>query len=112
MEELERQAGPQSRNSSKSPTTATLAKPSVPKKAPKQKRTSSQRRLSGRRPRGQPGHPGATLFQTEHPNHIKTHRPPQCAGCGTADGERHGRLAAPAAGVRPACAAALEVTEP
>ena len=68
VEELERQVRIYNCNSGKLPTTDGLAKPPVPKNEPKRKRTSSQRRPSGRPSGGQPGHPGATLLQ--------------CAGCG------------------------------
>lgn len=74
VEALERHVGLHSRSS---------GKPPVPEKEPKRKRKRGQRRLSGRRSRSQPGHPGATLRQTEHPDHVETHRPSQCAECGT-----------------------------
>ena len=48
VEELERRAGLHSRNSGKPPTTDGLAKLPVPKKELPQKRTSGQRRPSGR----------------------------------------------------------------
>ena len=84
MEELERRAGLHSRDSSKPPTTDGIAKRPVRKKDPPKKRTSSQRRPSGLRSGGQPGHPGATLPQTEHPDHVETHRPSQFTRCGKA----------------------------
>jgi transposase len=47
-------------------------------------RTSSLRRKSGRRVGGQPGHRGATLKQTAHPDRLITHAPETCPGCGSA----------------------------
>lgn len=43
----------------------------------------SLRGWSHHRPGGQPGYPGDTLRQSEHPGHSKIHRPPQCGGCDT-----------------------------
>jgi transposase len=45
------------------------------------KRTKSLRRPSGKRPGGQPGHPGHTLRQTQKPQRVITHRPKQCRHC-------------------------------
>lgn len=45
-------------------------------------RTSSLRRKSGRRPGGQPQHRGATLKQSARPDHLITHAPDACPGCG------------------------------
>ena len=72
VSELEAQAGTNSRNSSKPPSSDGFAKP-----APK-----SLRRPSGRRPGGQAGHEGKTLRQVEIPDEIVVHEPPGCAGCG------------------------------
>jgi transposase len=71
--ELKRQLGQHSRNSSRPPS------PDSPftKPAPK-----SLRRKSGRKPGGQPGHPGSTLALVEHPDERKGHEPGPCAGCG------------------------------
>src|SRR5205085_236583 len=77
--ELERQLATSSRNSSKPPSSDGLDKP-----APK-----SLRGRSGRKPGGQPGHPGRTLRQVERPDEVVVHEPGACAGCGaelTADG--------------------------
>jgi transposase len=71
--ELKRQVGQNSRNSSKPPASdSPFTKP-----APR-----SPRRKSGRRPGGQPGHPGSTLALVDNPNERKRHEPGPCAGCG------------------------------
>jgi len=71
--ELRRQLGQNSQNSSKPPSTdSPFTKP-----APK-----SLRRQSGRKPGGQPGHPGSTLTLVADPNERLRHEPGQCAGCG------------------------------
>ena len=71
--ELRRQLGQNSQNSSKPPSSdSPFAKP-----APK-----SLRRKSGRKPGGQPGHPGSTLALVEDPNERKRHEPGPCTGCG------------------------------
>jgi transposase len=71
--ELRRRLGMDSRNSSKPPSTdSPFSKP-----APK-----SLRRGSGRKPGGQPGHPGSTLRQVDDPDEVITYDPVQCGGCG------------------------------
>ena len=71
--ELRRQLGLDSRNSSKPPSSdSPFTKP-----APK-----SLRRRSGRKPGGQPGHPGSTLTQVADPNERCRYEPGPCAGCG------------------------------
>lgn len=71
--ELKRQLGQSSRNSSRPPSSdSPVAKP-----APK-----SLLRKSGRKPGGQPGHPGATLALVDNPNERKRHEPGPCTGCG------------------------------
>jgi transposase len=71
--DLRRQLGQDSRNSSKPPSSdSPFLKP-----APK-----SLRRKSGRKPGGQPGHPGATLTLLDNPNQRKRHEPGPCTGCG------------------------------
>ena len=71
--ELKRQLGQHSRNSSRPPSSdSPFTKP-----APK-----SLRRRSGRKPGGQPGHPGSTLTLVEDPNERKRHEPGPCCGCG------------------------------
>jgi transposase len=71
--ELETQAGKNSRNSSKPPSSDGLDKP-----APKPK---SLRKKTGRKPGGQGGHPGSTLAQVADPDHEVVHEPGCCAGC-------------------------------
>ena len=72
--ELKRRLGLDSRNSSKPPSTdSPFVKP-----APR-----SLRRKSGRKPGGQPGHPGSTLAQVADPNERLRHEPGPCAGCGS-----------------------------
>jgi transposase len=71
--ELRRQLGLDSRNSSKPPS----SDPPFGKPAPK-----SLRRKSGRKPGGQPGHPGSTLRLVADPNERLRHEPGACAGCG------------------------------
>jgi transposase len=71
--ELRRQLGQNSRNSSRPPSSdSPFVKPS-----PK-----SLRRKSGRKPGGQPGHPGSTLALVANPNERKRHEPGPCGGCG------------------------------
>jgi transposase len=71
--ELKRQLGQNSRNSSKPPSSdSPFTKP-----APK-----SLRRKSGKKPGGQPGHPGSTLTLVNDPNERKRHEPGACSGCG------------------------------
>lgn len=71
--ELRRQLGLNSRNSSKPPSSdSPFVKP-----APK-----SLRRKTGRKPGGQPGHPGSTLALVDDPNERERHEPGSCGGCG------------------------------
>ena len=51
---------------------------------PARKRTHSQRKRSGKPSGGQAGHPGQTLVQVAEPDHIMTHTPETCGGCGQA----------------------------
>jgi transposase len=71
--ELEAQAGKNSRNSSKPPSSDGLDKP-----APKPK---SLRKKAGRKPGGQDGHQGRTLRQVADPDHEVAHEPGCCVGC-------------------------------
>jgi hypothetical protein len=71
--ELKRRLGMDSTNSSKPPSSdSPFSKP-----APK-----SLRRRSGRKPGGQPGHPGSTLALVAHPHERTRHEPGPCTGCG------------------------------
>jgi transposase len=71
--ELRRRLDQDSSNSSKPPSTdSPFAKP-----APK-----SLRRRSGRKPGGQPGHPGSTLSMVADPDEVERHEPRRCGGCG------------------------------
>jgi len=71
VEELERQVGLNSRNSSKPPSSDGLSKPP----------TRSQRRALGRRPGKQPGAAGSALRLVDVADVIHEHRPSVCAGC-------------------------------
>jgi transposase len=73
--ELERRLGLNSGNSGKPPSS------DGPKKPP---RVSSLRAPSGKKPGGQPGHPGKTLRCKAVPDAILAHFPAACAGCGAA----------------------------
>jgi transposase len=42
----------------------------------------SQRKRSGRKPGGQPGHIGRTLRLVDEPDEVKVHAPSHCSGCG------------------------------
>jgi transposase len=72
LNELEARLSKDSHNSGKPPSSDGLGRP-----APR-----SLRQKSGRRPGGQPGHPGTTLCLAEQPDEVVTHGPPTCAGCG------------------------------
>jgi transposase len=72
--ELERQAGLNSGNSGKPPSSDGLKK--------KPARVSSLRERSGQKPGGQKGHPGKTLSRTETPDVTVDHFPETCPGCG------------------------------
>jgi transposase len=74
--ELEARLGQNSTNSSRPPSSDPPAqRPTSPKPAP-----------SGRRPGGQPGHPGQyrALQPPERVTHTVRRVPPACAGCGAA----------------------------
>ncbi len=71
--ELRRQLGQNSQNSSRPPSSdSPFVKP-----APE-----SLRRKGGRKPGGQPGHPGSTLAHVADPNELVRHEPGPCGGCG------------------------------
>lgn len=72
--ELKARLAQNSGNSSKPPssdglTKKFLIKPALPKQA-------------GKKPGGQPGHPGKTLHFVEQPDVVHTHHPTQCQRCG------------------------------
>jgi transposase len=71
--ELRRRLGMDSTNSSKPPSTDSPFTKPVPR---------SLRRGSGRKPGGQPGHPGTTLRQVDDADEVVTHDPAECGGCG------------------------------
>ena len=75
VKELKARLALNSRNSSKPPSTDGLAKP-----APK-----SLRQKSGRRPGGQPGHPGRTLQPVDQPDQVQVHVLGPCP-CGRCNG--------------------------
>lgn len=72
VQELEAQLARNSANSGKPPSSDGLSKPS-----PKSLRTPS-----GRKPGGQPGHPGQTLQRVKPPDHILVHPLEVCPQCG------------------------------
>ena len=74
VEALRGRLAKDSHNSSKPPSSDG---PATPKRVPK-----SLRGTSGRRPGGQPGHPGASLTLVEQPDEVVVHQPSACAGCG------------------------------
>jgi transposase len=71
--ELRRRLGMNSQNSSKPPSSDSPFVKPVPK---------SLRRRTGRKPGGQPGHPGSTLALVDEPNERRRHEPGPCTGCG------------------------------
>jgi transposase len=74
---LERQAGRDSSNPSKPPSSD-----SPYTKKPRKPKGRSLRGRSGRRPGRQPGAPGATLAQVADPDHTVVCAPATCSGCG------------------------------
>jgi transposase len=74
---LERQAGRDSSNSSKPPSSD-----SPYTKKPRKPADRSLRGRSGRKPGKQPGEPGVTLAQVADLDHTSVCAPARCAGCG------------------------------
>jgi len=68
---LRDRAAQNSRNSSRPPSTDRAEQP----------KPKSLRKKSGRKPGGQPGHPGRTLQRSDTPKHIRIHRLLECE-CG------------------------------
>lgn len=73
LKDLEGQLKKDSRTSSKAPSSDGAKKP---------KRTRSQRKASGRKPGGQPGHTYHGLAPVDNPDHIELHNPSHCDECG------------------------------
>src|SRR3954464_1352405 len=71
VQHLENQLATKSHNSSKPPSSDGLGK-----------KTKSRREKSGKKPGGQPGHPGQTLRMVAHPHHTVPHGPAGCPACG------------------------------
>src|SRR5215208_8232885 len=71
--QLARATATDSHNSGKPPSTDVTRRGRAPK---------SLRRRSGRRPGGQPGHPGATLAPRATPDAVVLHAPAACERCG------------------------------
>ena len=77
VEELEREIGRSSRNSSLPPSRdSSDARKARPKK-----------KGSGRRQGGQPGHPGQHRSMVADPDRVETYWPSRCGGCGASIGE-------------------------
>ena len=72
IKELEERINKDSHNSNKPPSTDD----------PYKKQTKSQRMKSGKKPGGQPGHPGTTLKRVANPDKIVRHSVIKCECCG------------------------------
>jgi hypothetical protein len=70
--QLEAQVSKNSANSHKPPSSDGPGKPP---------RTQSERKPSGKKPGGQPGHAGSTLRKSANPDARVRHRVDQCSGC-------------------------------
>jgi len=73
IKELENRLATNSRNSGKPPSSDGPGVKPHPK---------GQRTPSGRKPGGQPGHPGSTLRLVEAPDEVKVYAPAHCRECG------------------------------
>jgi len=78
IEELERQMGRSSRNSSLPPSGD----------SPAQRKERPKKKGSGRSQGGQPGHRGQHRPMVANPNRVETYWPTQCGGCGAPIGEQ------------------------
>jgi len=78
LEELERQMGRSSRNSSMPPS----------RDSPEQRKERPKKKGSGRSQGGQPGHRGQHRPMVANPNRVETYWPTQCDGCGAPIGEQ------------------------
>ena len=80
VEELERQIGRNSRNSSLPPS----------RDSPDARKARPRKKGSGKRQGGQPGHPGQHRPMVADPDRVQTYWPTQCDGCGAPIGEQDG----------------------
>ncbi len=72
VKELEDRLATDSHNSSKPPSSDSFSRSN-----------RSTRQPSGKKPGGQPGHPGHTLRMVDNPDRIVPHSPARCPRCGT-----------------------------
>jgi len=77
IEELERQIGRSSRNSSLAPS----------RDSPEQRAERPKKKGSGRKQGGQPGHRGRHRPMVENPDRVETYWPNECDRCGAPIGE-------------------------
>src|SRR5215472_2655457 len=79
IKELERRLSKDSQNSSKPPSSDGL-----------RRKTQSQRKPTGKKSGGQPGHPGVTLSMVACPDDVISHRAASCQQCGGSMLQREG----------------------